>query len=398
MKRGLNNLISIEEAIDVIKNNIKPIDKVETIPIEKAADRVLATDIIATSDVPRSNKSNMDGYALNSEETIDKRRFKIIGTIFAGDVAKVNMRPGCCVEVATGATIPDETDAVVKFEDTEKVDDEIKIFGPIKPFFNVSVRGCDIKKDEIALNKGDVLNPNKIGVLATLGIKEVNVFCLPSIGIISTGNEIKPIGSALNEGDSYDINTYTLCSLISCNSGVSKSYGIVKDRFDDVERTIKKALREDMIILSAGSSVGERDILIDVIKKMGEIKFHGVSMKPGKPVFFGIVDDKPIFGLAGNPTSCLVNAYILLLPALRSMARLPEREFITVRAKMSKKIILEDDRAMIYPVKLHNEEAIPVFKGSSMITSISNSDGFVYIPSDLKTIEKGSEVFVYLWQ
>jgi molybdenum cofactor synthesis domain-containing protein len=398
MKRGLNNLISIEEAIDVIKNNIKPIDKVETIPIEKAAGRVLATDIIANFDVPRSNKSNMDGYALKSEETIDKRRFKIIGTIFAGDVAKVKMRPGCCVEVATGAPIPDETDAVVKFEDTKRVGDEIEIFESIKPFFNVSVRGCDIKKDEIALNKGDILNPNKIGVLAVLGIKEVNVFGLPSIGIISTGNEIKPIGSALNEGDSYDINTYTLCSLISCNNGVSKSYGIVKDRFDDVESTIKKALREDMIIVSAGSSVGERDILVDVIKNMGEIKFHGVSIKPGKPVFFGIVDDKPIFGFAGNPTSCLVNAYILLLPALRSMARLPKKEFITVRAKMSKKIILDDDRAMIYPVKLHNEEAIPVFKGSSMITSISNSDGFVYIPSDLKTIEKGSEVFVYLWQ
>jgi len=398
MRRRLNDLISIEQAMDIIKNNIKPIDRNDTIPIEKAAGRVLAMDIVANFDVPRSNKSNMDGYALKSEETIDKKRFKIIGTIFAGDIASIKMKPGCCVEVATGATIPDEADAVVKFEDTKRVDDEIEIFGQSKPFLNVSKKGCDIKKGEIVLKREEVLNPNNIGVLAALGLKEINVFSLPSVGIISTGNEIKPIGSTLNEGDNYDINTYTLGSLISCNGGVAKSYGIIKDKFDDVEYTIKKALREDMIILSAGSSVGKRDILIDVIKDIGRIKFHGVSMKPGKPVFFGIVDDKPIFGLAGNPTSCLVNAYILLLPALRIMARLPEKEFIKVRAKMSKKVILEDDRTMIYPVKLYNDEAIPVFKGSSMITSISNSDGFVYIPNDLKTIEKGSEVFVYLWQ
>lgn len=398
MKRGLNNLISIERAIEIIKDNINPIDRNNRVTIEKVTGKVLATDIVANFDHPRHNRSEMDGYALKSEETTDKRRFKIVGTIFAEDTMNIVIEPGCCVKVATGARIPDGTDAVVKFEDTKRIGDEIEIFEPVKPFLNVSKKGSDFKRGEIVLKSKEILSPNKIGVIAALGLKEINVFDKPRIGIISTGNEIKPIGSILNKGDSYDVNTYTLSSLISCNGGIARSYGIAKDRFDDVKNLIKKALKEDMILLSAGSSVGSRDILTEVIEDLGEIKFHGVSMKPGKPVFFGIVDNKPIFGLAGNPTSCFINAYILLLPALRIMARLPEKKFIKVRAKMSEKVILTDERTMIYPVKLHNGDAIPVFKGSGMITSVSNSDGFIYIPGDLKIVEKGSEVSVYLWQ
>jgi Molybdopterin biosynthesis enzyme len=185
---------------------------------------------------------------------------------------------------------------------------------------------------------------------------------------------------------------------VRSNGGITNIYEIVGDRFEDARRSIEKALENDIVLLSGGSSVGERDILIDVINEIGEILFHGVQIKPGMPTLFGMIEDKPIFGMPGYPTSCLIDAYVFLLPAVRKMARLPEKKYTRIKAKISKKITSTLGRRQFLTVKVKDGEAIPVFKESSTITSISNSDGFIEIDYSVNLIEKGEEVLVNLWQ
>jgi len=401
--RPFGRVIPIRDAIEIVESKIKPIDRREKIPIDLTVDRILARDIKAHFDVPPFNRSAMDGYAVIAEDTFgagqfDPKVLRIKGSIHAGEVPGVRIDRGECVEVATGARMPKNSDAVVVVENTDGEKDTVKIFEPVHPGENVSNEGGDIKEGEVILKEGELLDPGKIGVLASLGIGEIEVYERPKVGILPTGDEVSAIGMPLEEGKVYDINSHTVSALVNSNGGITNIYEIVGDRFEDARRSIEKALENDIVLLSGGSSVGERDILIDVINEIGEILFHGVQIKPGMPTLFGMIEDKPIFGMPGYTTSCLIDAYVFLLPAVRKMARLPEKKYSKIKAKISKKITSTLGRRQFLTVKVKNEEAIPVFKESNTITSISNSDGFIEIDYSVNLIEKGEEVLVNLWQ
>lgn len=398
MMRPLKSLISLPQAKEIAMNNIKKIQRVEQINIENSLNRVLAEDIKANFDVPNFNRSAMDGYSVIAEDTFNcPAELKLIEVVHAGEIPKKDLKRNCCIQIATGGMLPKNANAVVKVEDTEINKNKVKIFKAVAPNTNVSKKGEDIKKGEIVLRKGELITPSKIGVIASLGIEKINVYEMPKVAVIGTGNEIAELGEKLKDGQVYNSNTYALCSIISENGGIPLRFKIIEDEKEKIENAIREGLKNDLVVLSGGSSVGERDVLLDVLLKIGKILFHGVQIKPGKPVLFAIVNNKIVLGLPGYPTACLINGYIFLIPILREIARLPKKHEKIVKAKLTRRVVSTLGRRQFLTVKVIGKEAIPVFKESGALTSMSNADGYIEIPENVDLLEKGEEVEVKLF-
>ena len=395
-------LVSYEDALKLILENVKPVEQREKVGIEELVGRVLAEDVQANIFVPPFDRAAMDGYAVKAEDTYGATSTKpkvlrLVGVLSAGKRADKVVGKGECVEVATGSPIPAGADAVVMLEFTEKVGEEVHVFKPVYPGANISPVGEDIRRGEIVLKDGEFLTPAKIGVLASLGRREAYVYRKPRIAIVPTGAEVKEPGSRLGEGEIYDVNSYTLISVLSQNGAIPVRFPPAPDVFDELSKLVKILVKEyDMLVFSGGSSVGEYDLLAQVVEKFGRILFHGVQIKPGKPTLFGLVDGKPIFGMPGYPTSCLSNAYLLLIPAVRKMARLPPKPRKVVKAKISQRVVLGSGRAQFLTVKIEGDKAIPVFKESGAITSMADADGYIFLPTNLDVLEAGEEVEVTL--
>jgi len=399
--KPFRRLISKAEALDIIKTSITPIERVESILLEDSYGRILAEDVIAAFNVPPFDRSAMDGYALKAQDTygasnFSPKKLKLVGVEHAGECFEGELVSGECVQVATGSPMPRGADAVIMAEDTKKIYDCIEVYHPVYPGANVSFKGEDIRKGDIAVQKGEQLSPGKIGAVAALGIGCVKVFAKPLVSIISTGSEVKPLESTLEPGEIYDINSYTLMSIVSSNGCIPKNEGIIPDDHEAIRKALRRATQNDVIVISGGSSVGVKDLLYDLVEEMGEVKFHGVQVKPGKPTLFGIINEKPIFCMPGNPTSCLSNAYIFLIPTLRKIARLPEAEPKTVKAKMGARVVASSGREQVLTVKIEKGIAYPVFKKSGTITSMTNAEGYIVLPINIDTIEEGEEVEVTL--
>ncbi len=404
--------ISLDEAKKIIDANIAPIQRTEILKIKDLvkfnvfADRILATDVNADINIPPFDKSAMDGYAVKFEDIQNASlenpvKLKLIGSVFAGQTSKnkttlKEIKSGECIYVTTGSVLPVNANAVVITEYTKRDGNEIKIFKSVKLSENIGKEGEDIKKGTVVLRKGEILTPAKIGVLAAIGVKEIEVYSIPKVAIISTGNEIIDLGKNLMPGKIYDINSYTLAAVIKKAGCIPVRPKIAKDKEEILQKQLEDALQYDVVIISGGSSVGEKDLLSKVVESSGKILFHGVNIKPGKPTLFGNVKGKYVFGMPGNPTSCLMNAYIFLLPALRKMARLPFKRKI-VKAKISEKFINKSDRHLFVTVKLEKGYAKIVYKTSGAITSMSGADGFIEIPITKQVIEKDEEVEVNLF-
>jgi len=396
-------LISREKALETILNTVKPIERTEEVPIEKAGGRVLAEDIKAKRDVPPFDRAAMDGYAVKAEDTFKASQFnpvrlKIVDVLHAGQSTDKIIKRGECIRIATGCPVPPGADAVVMMEFTEEKDGFVSIFRGVHPGANIAVKGEDIKKGEVILRKGDLLTPAKIGVLASLGHKDVLVYQKPRVAVIPTGSEICDLDSPLREGQVYDVNSYTLTSVLLENGASVTKVPIVPDVIDELRSAATRYLDHDLIVFSGGSSVGEKDMLVRVVEDLGELLFHGIQIKPGKPTLFGLVKGTPIFGMPGYPTSCLSNAYIFLVPAIRKIARLPPKRPRTVKAKMGARVVSASGREQFLPVKLKNGFAYPVFKASGDITSLANADGYIILPVNLDVIEKGEEVTITLFE
>ncbi|MBS7620172.1 molybdenum cofactor biosynthesis protein [Candidatus Bathyarchaeota archaeon] len=399
--KPFRSLIPRAEAMNIISSSITPIERVESILLEDSYGRIIAEDVIATFHVPPFDRSAMDGYAVKAQDTygasnFSPKKLKFVGVKHAGECFEGEVGPGECVQVATGSPMPRGADAVIMVEDTKKVDDYVEAYHPVYPGANVSFKGEDIKKGDIAVRSGEHLSPGKIGAIVALGISSVKVYAKPIVSIISTGSEVKSLGSKLKPGEVYDINSYTLTAIVSANGCIPKNEGIIPDDPEALREALRRAVQNDVIVISGGSSVGTRDLLYDLVEEMGEVKFHGVHVKPGKPTLFGVINEKPVFCMPGNPTSCLSNAYIFLIPALRKIARLPEAEPRTVKAKIGARIVASSGREQFLTVKIENGIAYPVFKKSGTITSMTNAEGYMILPINIDTIEEGEDVEITL--
>ncbi len=396
-------LISREEALKRILNSVKPVRRVETVPIEKSSGRVLAEDIVAQEDVPPFDRAAMDGYAVKAEDTYgasqqNPRILRLVAVLHAGESINTSVGKGECIRIATGCRVPPGADAVVMVEFTEETKSNVSVKDAVHPGANISPRGEDMKKGEAVLKKNEVLTPAKVGVLAALGHKAVSIFKKPCVAIVPTGTEICEPGSQLKEGQIFDVNSYTLAAVLSENGAQVTRSPVVPDSFDSLKSAVVRFLDHDLIVFSGGSSVGERDLLVKVVEETGKVVFHGVQIKPGKPTLFGLVKGKPIFGMPGYPTSCLSNAYIFLVPTIRKMARLPPIKPNTVKAKMGKGFVSGSGREQFLSVKLIGGKAYPVFKKSGDITSLAQADGYIILPINLDVIEEDEEVTVTLFE
>ena len=400
--RPLVSLLPFEEALETVKKNIRPINETEVIPIDKAVGRVLAEDIISTQNTPPFNRGAMDGYAVKAEDTRGASNnnpvvLEMVGVIHAGDAPDIAIGSGQCTQIATGAMMPEGADAVVIVENTSIEDGKVSIYREVSQLSDVALKGSDIQAGEIVLKTGIYLDAGKIGVLASQGLEKVKVYIKPRVAVMPSGEEVVELGKELKPGQLYDINSYTILSVVNENSGVPVRPGIIGDTVEEIRTKLTEALEEsDFLVFSGGSSAGEKDLLSSVVAEMGVIVFHGVEIKPGKPTMFAIINDKPVFGMPGYPTSSLVNSYLFLAPALRKMARLPEKRAQTVKAKMSKTTPGAKDRPQFMTVKLEGNEAVPVYTVSGAITSIARADGYIKIDAN-GSVEKGEEVTVTLF-
>jgi molybdenum cofactor synthesis domain-containing protein len=345
----------------------------------------------------------MDGYAVRAEDTFGASRaepkvLRMVEQVFTGQVPARDVALGECSEIATGAPMPPGADAVVIVEETELAGaGGVRVFTPVYPKQNVGRRGADIQAGDAVLESGRFLNPGRVGALAAIGVTGVAVYAKPLVAILSTGNEIVDPGSALAAGQIYDVNKFTLAAVVSEHGGVPRLVETAPDRLDDLSRAVDECLSADVVVFSGGSSVGERDLILDIIAARGTVLFHGIAVKPGKPTAFGIIDGRPVFGLPGYPTSCLTNGYALLAPALRKMARLPPAVRNTVTLPLGQRVISTPGRHQFYTVRIDQGVAIPAFKASGDITSMSNADGYIEIAAHTDIVEQHELVEVTLF-
>jgi molybdopterin molybdotransferase len=402
--RPIRETIPLAEALALLLDAAVPIERRETVPLEASAGRVIAAPPLASVDVPSFDRAAMDGFAVRADDTFgagrhDPRALEIVGKILTGQVPTRSIAAGQCVEIATGAPMPDGADAVVMVEETERVAgaNQVRIFTPVYPRQNVGRRGADIEAGQTTLKAGELLTPGRLGALAAIGAPDVEVFAKPEVAILSTGNEIAAPGQPLAPGHVYDINRYTLSSIVVAHGGVPVLLPSAADTIDALTAALDRALAHDVVVFSGGSSVGEHDLIVDLVKRHGDIVFHGVAVKPGKPTLFGRIDGKPVLGMPGYPTSCLSNGYMLLVPMVRQIARLPEFRPQIARVPLARRIVSTTGRHQFYTVRLVGGEAQPAFKASGDITSMALADGYLEIPAHVDIVEAGELVDVKLF-
>jgi molybdopterin molybdotransferase len=309
----------------------------------------------------------------------------------------VSVRKGEAMQIATGAPMPDGADAVVMVEETERDANEVRVLTPVYPRQHVGRRASDIGVGNAVVRQGDLLTPSRIGALAAVGTVDVEVYAKPRVALIPTGNEVIPPGGPLEPGQIHDVNRFTLGALAEAHGCVPVPLPPALDTLDALSAAIDTAIGEDVVVFSGGSSVGERDLMIDLLGTRGEIVFHGVAVKPGKPTVFARIQGKPVFGMPGNPTSCLSNGYMLLVPMIRKMARLPEHRPHVVRVPLARRVVSTTGRHQFYTVRVVDGSAVPAFKGSGDITSMAHADGYIEIPAQTDIVEAGELVDVKLF-
>ncbi len=401
--RPFTSTISLDEARRRLDAAVRPIARTERVAIGAAAGRVAAADVTSPIDVPPFARSAMDGYAVVAADTAGASksapaRLRQLDRIYTGQPSSVTVAPGTCAEIATGAPLPAGADAVVMVEETAKSQDSvIEILATATAGQNIGRRGADIAAGDRVISSGDVLSPARIGALAAIGCVDVEVFSKPRVAILSTGNEVVEPGQTPAPGQIFDVNRFTLGAIVAAHGGVPEAHRAAQDTVDALIAALDACAQADLVVFSGGSSVGERDLVVDAIAARGEMIFHGIAVRPGKPTAFARVQGTPFFGMPGNPTSCLSNAYILLVPFLRAIARLPPHTPRTVQAPLGRKIVSAAGRHQFYTVRLRDGVAFPAFKGSGDITSLSQADGYIEIAADQSVVEEKALVTVTLF-
>ena len=400
--RPLPPLLPLDEALTLCLGLATPLRRTETVPLADALHRVVAEEIRSPVDVPPANRAAMDGYAVLARDTGRARKFapavlRVQENVHAGGMPSRRAAHGRATQIATGAPLPRGADAVVMVEDTERDRDAVRVFRPVRPEENVSFRGSDIRKGSRVLARGEVLTPARLGALAAVGREAVAVYARPRVALLVTGDEVMPAGSRLRPGQVYDINSHTMAAAVREAGGEPVLLGRVPDRLDALQDALAAASAEDLVVFSGGSSVGEKDLVIDAMRALGDLLFHGIAIKPGRPTVLGKVRGKAVLGMPGNPTSCLSNCYVILAPMLRRMARLPPPAGRVLELPLADGIRSPRGRVEVHTVRVVHGKAVPAFKESGAITSMAHADGYIVIPADVDHVDAGESVRVTLF-
>ncbi len=401
--RPFTDTISLDEARRLLTAAARPLDRIETLPLPALGGRVLAEDVVAAGDVPPFTRAMMDGYALRAEDTEgatreEPRTLALVGQVFTGEVLHGEVGAGQCVEVATGAPLPGGATAVVMVEDTALAGNRhVQVLAAVRTGQNVGPAGADIARGTVVLQRGDLLLPARVGALAAVGRAEAAVWAKPRVAIVSTGNEVVAPGQALGPGQIHDVNRHTLSTIVEAHGGLAVPLDVASDTLEALAAAADLAVACDLVVFSGGSSVGNRDLVMDVLRARGTVAFHGIAMRPGKPTAFGTIDGVPVFAMPGNPTSCLTNAYVLLVPFLRTLAHLPPHVPHVVTAPLARRVVSGVGRHQFYTVRIVDGVAEPAFKASGDISSMAHADGYIEIASEVAALDAGTAVDVVLF-
>ncbi len=395
-----------DEATDIIQNlfNEKLTQESEEILVGEAYGRILFEDVYSRMDFPPFNKALKDGFAILAEDSFgaseeNPKTLEVIDFLEAGATTDKKVEKGKCIEISTGAAMPEGAESVVMVEYAEKLDGEVNLLTTATPTQDVARKGSDIGEGKLILKKGDFLNPGKIGVLLSQGFETIEVYKKPSLGVISSGNEITLQGEELSYGKIYDVNGGMIKNAaISCGAD-AHFLGIMRDNYDEVKQKLTDALEEsDIVLCSGGTSAGLGDVLNSVLEELGEVYIHGISVQPGKPTIVGVVNDKLVIGLPGNPVSALMIFNAFVAEPLTKLAGInKDFELDTVKGKMTRRIHSPVGRMQYQLVKVDGENIHPIFKDSGAIFSLSTADGYVKVPKSVELLDEGEEVEVYLF-
>ena len=415
------DMLSVEEARARILAMFQPLLS-EEIDLLSSLGQVLDEDIVSNITIPPLSNSAMDGYAVKYRDIRDANpdnpvNLDVTGYLAAGQLPGVEVSDGKAIRIMTGAPIPPGADTVVPFEDTNEYelkrfgmgpqeikDVEIRIESPIGS--NVRPAGQDIRSGDKVLDKGTVLRPGEIGVIASLGRNKVRVIRRPSIAVLATGDELIEPGKPILPGSIYDSNSYGICASVLKYGGIPNFLGIAQDNLESMNRKLEEGLLADMILTSAGVSKGDYDIVKDVLLSRGEIDFWSVRMRPAKPLAFGVLFGPggrkvPHIGLPGNPVSALVAFEELVRPAILKMIGYKDFNKPTVKAILEDDII-NNDRRRVYARAIVTSRdgcyyaSLTGDQGSGILTSMAHANGLAIYPEDVEVMKAGEEVDVQM--
>jgi len=410
-------MITVEEALEFILRHFEPLEP-EAVYILDALDRILAEDIFAKVAIPPFDNASMDGYAVRAEDTVGASpgtpvALRVVADIPAGTVAGVPVGPGEAARIMTGAATPEGVNAVVPVEETDKwpaTSQEprgkgtvVKILKATSPGANIRRAGGDMRPGELVLPKGTLIRPAEIAVLATLGHRYVPVIRRPRVAVLATGDELLDIDQPLLPGKIRNSNEYSNAALVARYGGVPVRLGIARDTVADLKAKIHKGLAQgvDLFITSAGVSVGDYDVVKDVLQAEGEIRFWKVKMKPGKPLAFGAIEGVPLMGLPGNPTSSMVSFEQFARPAILKMQGRTKLVKPTVEAVLDdplercdrrgyQRVIVRRDKNGTYHAGTAGLQA------SGFVRAMARANGLAIVPEGKGELAPGAQVSVQM--
>jgi molybdopterin molybdotransferase len=382
---------------------------VERRPTPDALNRVLAEDVVAPHPLPPFARSVVDGYAVRADDVVGAREeapveLRFLGELRMGRPPDLTVGAGQAALIHTGGALPEGADAVVMVEYTRAVgSDKVEIESAVDEGENVIPPAADVKTGDLVLPAGTRLRAQELGGLVALGVTQVAVARQPRVAVISTGDELVPPTQEPSMNQVRDINTTSVSALLRQHGAIPLPHGIVRDDAQALYEAAEPALADaDALIITAGSSVSERDITVDVIERLGEpgVLVHGVSVKPGKPTILALCDGKPVFGLPGNPVSALNTIRLFVKPVLWRMQGGAAPRAGHVKARLTGPVPGAGKREFFAPVRLEEREdglwAVPVFGESNLIFTLVRGDGIVHVPIGAEALDEGSEVDVEL--
>ena len=399
-------VVTLSEAARIMEAAFPPRPEPETVSLEQARSRVLFEPVRATEYVPDFDRSTVDGYAVRAADTFGcsdalPAVLRLAGAVEMGCGAGDVLPENACFSVPTGGAIPMGADAAVMLEYTEDYGDgTIGICRPAAPGENLIFRGDDVRPGQTVLEAGRRLAPQDIGALAALGVAEVQVCRKPRVGILSTGDELVPVTGKPGAGQVRDVNSALLRALAEEAGAEAFCYGIVRDDETLLRAALELALRDsDLVLISGGSSVGAKDATERVLSERGDMLFHGLAVKPGKPTILAKLGDKPIFGLPGHPVAALFVARLLVAPLIERLMDCTAMRY-SIPALVTESVSANHGRAQLMGVRLHVEDgrrfASPIRGKSGLITGLAGADGFFEIPRDREGVAAGEEIQVFL--
>jgi len=394
-------LHTVEQALEQILQQLPKASGYQYLTLKHALSRVLYQDVISTINVPSFRNSSMDGYAIRFADK-PNTTFNIIGTSWAGRPFTKNIGENECVRIFTGAYVPDNADCVVMQENIQRIENTITIDKWPKQFENIRNIADDLKAGEVILSQGTQLKASDLGLLASTGIANISVFKSLTIGFFSTGDELISIGSQPQLGQIFDSNRYTLYALLKELGAQPVDFGVIPDTPQAVENALLSASENcDVIITSGGASVGEADYITSVLAKIGQVNLWKIAMKPGKPLIFGHINQRPFFGLPGNPVSVMVNFLQIVRPALLKMMGSQQEPPLLLQATTNTQIIKQPGRkefqcAIVQNINGQLFVKPTIGQGSHILSSISQANCLMVLEQESGNIDKGQTVNIQL--